>query len=233
MFCLVIQKTCFPLFLSMQLSPNCDTASKRCKVYGTCVHTTCRQDVRRKKFWKASFSCLGEETCQQSCTATEKNQGSSSLQLFCLSSTVALLKSRDREICCILGACIPLLPPSHLLLVSWAMIRLEEGRVVKEAWQWLVWYRKPMLPQMMLKDGYQHSSKICGNFAFTKCVGAGSPLLEEKKPICLNFHESGLSNCIFSRQLMWVKSKPADRCQLLKYTVCWWSYVKAPVAFDW
>lgn len=29
--CLVMQKIAFPLFLSVQLSPNCDTASKWCK----------------------------------------------------------------------------------------------------------------------------------------------------------------------------------------------------------
>lgn len=37
--------------------------------------------------------------------------------------------------------------------------------------------------QMVLKDGYQGPFKLCGNFAFTKRVGAGPPLLEEKKTL--------------------------------------------------
>lgn len=46
---LVMQKTTFALFLSMQLSLNCDTASKWSNIYGAGVHMTPRQEGRKTK----------------------------------------------------------------------------------------------------------------------------------------------------------------------------------------
>lgn len=50
-----MQETAFFVFHSIQLSPNCDAASKWCKIHGASAHTTSRQDVRRTKALKSIF----------------------------------------------------------------------------------------------------------------------------------------------------------------------------------